>query len=178
MTITLIRHAQVEKKYQGRYNGHIDIALSKEGVASAKKLAKELQAENFDKVYCSDLQRARETLEAFALKLPTIYSQELREKSWGIHEGKSFEEIQAMGIKYKNFEQWVNDLDGEDAELYKERIKNYFYEVIAKDKADNILVVTHAGVIKTFLSIIRNLSLDEAFSMKLEYTDYIKLNIN
>ena len=135
MTLTLIRHAQVQKKYQGRYNGHIDISLSPEGRDSAKALAKELQTQGFDKVYCSDLKRARETLEAFHLELPTIFSKEIREKSWGIHEGKSFQEIEEMGIKYKNFEQWIADLDGENSEVYKMGIKNYFYNVIAKDKA-------------------------------------------
>ena len=177
MTLTLIRHAQVEKRYQGRYNGHIDISLSKEGLASAKDLAKELQAQNFDKVYCSTLKRARETLKTFNLNLPTIFSKEIREKSWGIHEGKSFQEIEKMGIKYKNFEQWIADLDGEDSELYKRRIAHYFYDVIAKDKAKNILVITHAGVIKTLLSIVENLSLEEAFSKEISYASQIKISI-
>ncbi len=177
MRITLVRHAQVAKEYQGKYNGLIDISLSKEGVNEAKKLGKTLQKRGFDKVYCSDLKRAQETLAAFELNLPTIYSKEICEKSWGKHEGKSFAEIEAMGLQYENFEQWVEALDGERYEEYKERIKNYFYSTIKNDDAKNILVVTHAGVIKTLLSIVEGISLEEAFSIELPYASEIKVHL-
>jgi len=177
MIITLVRHGEVEEAFKGKYNGHSDIALSPYGKAQAKELGEKLQKEKFDKIYCSDLRRARETLKELNLNAKTIFSEKLREKSWGIHEGKSFKEIEAMGIKYKNFTQWIEDLDGEDSTLYKERIREYFYEVIAKDNAQNVLVVTHAGVIATLLSVVKNISLEEAFNTKIEYTSLIKLEI-
>jgi len=177
MTITLVRHAQVAKEYQGKYNGLIDISLSQEGLVEAKKLGKTLRKRAFDKVYCSHLKRARETLAAFTLNLPTIYSKEICEKSWGIHEGKSFTELEAMGLRYENFEQWVEALDGERYKAYKERIKNYFYSVIKQDDAENILVITHAGVIKTLLSIVKEISLEEAFSTQLPYASTIKIKL-
>ena len=178
MKLTLIRHAKVEESYIGKYNGHNDIGLSKEGLLQAKKLAKKVQEKRFDKVYCSDLTRAKETLKAFNLKSETIFTQEIREKSWGVHEGMSFEEIEETGIKYKNFNQWIEALDGERTREYRERIKKYFYEVIAKDEAKNILVVTHAGVIKMLLSIHNKLSLEEAFAIKLDYASFIELELN
>jgi broad specificity phosphatase PhoE len=177
MTITLVRHGEVEEAFKGKYNGHSDIALSPYGKSQAKELGKKLQKENFDKIYCSDLRRTRETLKELNLNTKTIFSEKLREKSWGIHEGKSFDEIEAMGIKYRNFTQWIEDLDGEDATLYKERIREYFYGVIAKEKAQNILVVTHAGVISTLLSIVNKCSLEEAFNTKIEYTSTVKINL-
>ena len=177
MMLTLMRHGEVEQKYKGRYNGHIDISLSNEGLQEVKTLAPKLEAMKFDKVYTSDLKRAKETLSALELNTATIFTPLLREKSWGIHEGKSFEEIEAMGIKYENFEQWINALDGENALRYKENIKEYFYETIAKDEAKNILVVTHAGVIKTLLHIVQNISLQDAFSIKLEYANIITIEI-
>jgi broad specificity phosphatase PhoE len=177
MTITLVRHGEVEEAFRGKYNGHSDIALSPYGKEQAKELGIKLQKEKFDKIYCSDLRRTRETLKELNLNAETIFSEKLREKSWGIHEGKSFEEIEAMGIKYKNFTQWIEDLDGEDATLYKERIRVYFYEVIAKEKAQNILVVTHAGVISTLLSIVNRCSLEEAFNTKIEHGVPIKIDL-
>lgn len=177
MTITLVRHGEVEETFRGKYNGHSDIALSPYGKEQAKELGVKLQKEKFDKIYCSDLKRTRETLKELNLNVTTIFSEKLREKSWGIHEGKSFQEIEAMGIKYKNFMQWIEDLDGEDTTLYKKRIREYFYEVIAKDRAQNILVITHAGVIATLLSVVKNISLEEAFNTKIEYSSLIKLEI-
>lgn len=178
MRITLVRHGEVIEEYQGKYNGHIDIPLSKNGLTQAKELGKKLKNTNFDKVYCSDLLRAKQTLEQFGLNQEIVYSKELREKSWGIHEGKSFQEIEKEGIKYDSFEQWLNALDGEDIYLYKERIKKYFYENIFKNNTENILIVTHAGVIKTLFSILYNYSLEEAFSIKLPYSSYKTITLN
>ena len=176
MKITLVRHSEVIKEYQGKYNGHIDISLSLKGINDAKELAKKLQNIEFDKIYCSDLVRARETLAAFDYSLTPTYTKELREKSWGKHEGKSFKEIQAEGIEYINFEQWISALDGEDFSLYKQRVQKYFYETIFKEDAKNILIVTHSGVIKTLLSIAKYISLEEAFSTNLPYSSFITLD--
>ena len=176
MKITLVRHSEVIKEYQGKYNGHIDISLSLKGINDARELAQKLKDKEFDKVYCSDLLRAKETLNELNLDIKPIYTKELREKSWGRHEGKSFEEIQAEGIEYKNFEQWISALDGEDFSIYQERVQKYFYETIFKEDMQNILVVTHSGVIKTLLSIVKDISLKEAFSTNLPYSSFITLD--
>ena len=176
MKITLVRHSEVIKEYQGKYNGHIDIALSLKGKNDAKEIAKKLQDIKFDKVYCSDLLRARETLAAFRLSTKPVYTDRLREKSWGKHEGKSFEEIQNEGIEYIDFEQWLSALDGEDVQEYQKRVQKYFNEIIFQQKADNILVVTHSGVIKTILSFTKNISLNEAFTIELPYSSFITLD--
>lgn len=176
MKITLLRHAQVIEEFQGKYNGHIDIPLSLEGKKEAKELAKKLKIEKFDKIYCSDLRRARETLDAFDYKIKPIYTDKLREKSWGKHEGKSFQEIQTEGIEYKTFEQWITALDGEDILSYRANIEKYFYNTIFTQKFQNILIVTHGGVIKTLLSIINRYSLQESFTIKLPYLSYIELD--
>ena len=174
MNLTLVRHGEVIKEYQGKYNGHLDIALSDKGKEQAKELAKTLQISQFDMFYCSSLLRARETIAAFDAK--PIFSDRLREKSWGRHEGKGFSEIEAEGIKYKNFEQWINALDGEDMHKYIADLREYFYETILKQDAQNILIVTHAGVIKTLLHITQNISLEEAFAKELPYASFITLD--
>jgi len=174
--ITLVRHSEVIKEYQGKYNGHIDIALSLKGKKDAKELAQKLQDIEFDRVYCSDLLRARETLDELDIDLEPIYTDRLREKSWGKHEGKSFEEIELDGIKYENFEQWISALDGENMQEYIQRVREYFYETVFKQDTKNILIVTHSGLIKTLLSITKNISLEEAFAINLPYSSYITLD--
>lgn len=176
MKITLLRHAEVIEAYQGRYNGHIDIPLSSNGKVQAKRLAEALRDENFDSIYCSDLLRARETLNAFNLTLKPTFTDRLREKSWGSHEGKSFEEITAQGLEYHNFEQWLEELDGESISSYRLRVQEYFYRVILEDRSENILILTHSGFIKTLISIINNSSLEEAFSINLPYSSYVTLD--
>jgi len=178
MRVTLVRHAEVQENYIGKYNGHIDIPLSKNGKNQAKEVAQKLSHVKFDKIYCSDLIRAKQTLEAFEIETDPIYTDKLREKSWGKHEGKSFQEIQEEGIEYIDFEQWLLALDGEDLNSYKERVREYFYETIFKDDCQNILVVTHSGVIKTMLGIVKDLSLEETFSIELPYSAFITIDID
>ena len=173
MQIYFVRHSEVIEEYQGCYNGHIDIPLSNKGREDAKRLARKLLHIKFDKAFCSDLLRARETIEAFDLECEIVYTEKLREKSWGRHEGMCFEEIVKEGLEYKSFKQWINDLDGEDLKSYAKRLLEYFNNTLLKQEGENILVVTHAGVIKMLISLTKGMSLDETFSISLPYSGYI-----
>ncbi len=173
MRLYFVRHSEVIEAYQGRYNGHIDIPLSPKGKQDAKELAKKLSHIKFDKAFCSDLLRARETIAAFDLECEVIYTDRLREKSWGRHEGMSFEEITKEGLEYTSFEQWIAALDGERLESYAARLQEYFEEVLLGQKGENILVVTHAGVIKMLIALNEGMSLDETFAISLTYSSYV-----
>jgi alpha-ribazole phosphatase len=176
--ITLLRHAEVQEDFLGKYNGHNNIGLSKRGYEQSFILAKKHRNSGFDAVFCSDLLRARETLKAFKLECEPIFTSKLREKSWGVHEGKSFEQINAEGIEYLNFDHWIDALDGESVEDFRQRVQNYFFETIFKQKAQNILVVTHSGVIKMLLSLVQNITLEEAFATELPYASSISLHLS
>jgi len=168
--ITLIRHAEVEKAYHQKYNGHIDIHLSRKGKDDAKKIAKCFANEQFDLVFCSDLKRAKETLEPFVQAKDAVYTEALREKSWGRHEGMSFDAIIAEGaFTYENFTQWISALDGESYEAYMQRVENFFLQELPSHKAENVLVMTHAGVIRVLMAIVEKLSLENAFCREVPY---------
>jgi len=174
MRLTLVRHSEVQEPYIGCYNGHKDVGLSDKGYADAKKLKKYFQNSSFDAIYCSDLIRTRESLKQFINADNVIYTNELREKSWGKHEGLSFDEIIAQGeIKYIDFEQWIDALDGESVESYTKRIKKFLFEYIPSLNKENILLVTHSGVIKTFIASVKEISLQEAFSYKVPYSGVV-----
>ena len=176
MTLTLVRHAEVVEEFQGKYNGHLDISLSCKGKEDAIKLGETLKEKHFDLIYCSDLLRAKETLSLCKRAEKQIFTSKLREKSWGKHEGMSFEAIEKTGIKYENFTQWIDALDGEKKEPYIARIKNFF-ETLKQKKETNLLIVTHSGVIKTLLHITQGISLEEAFTTQLEYTQSLELEL-
>jgi broad specificity phosphatase PhoE len=177
LKITLVRHAEVEEKYIGCYNGHIDIGLSKKGYADAKELKKHFKASEFDAIFCSDLKRAKETLKEFIKNDDVIYSKELREKSWGDYEGMSFDKITSnTNLTYENFKQWTDALGGEPIEEFISRVKKFFFEYLPTLKKENILVVTHSGIIKIFLHLLKNISLEEAFSISVPYTSDVVYN--
>ena len=177
LKITFLRHAEVDEAYSECYNGHIDIGLSSIGYKQAKKLAKHFDSLEFDEVFCSDLIRAKETLSNFRQNKQAIFTDKLREKSWGKHEGLNFETIIAQDeIKYENFTQWINALDGEDYKNYTLRIKEFF-NYLKSLKKENILVVTHAGVIRTIISLVKNISLEDTFNKPLPYASHIIYNL-
>ena len=168
MKLTLVRHAEVDERYQGCYNGHNDISLSKVGEKQAQDVCELLDFLKFDAVFCSDSFRAKETIKHSLHVESIIYTDKLREKSWGRHEGMSFDEIvEKENIKYENFLQWIDALDGEDYKDFIQRIRVFFLDFLPSLDKENILVVTHAGVIRVFLSIIHNISLEKTFSIKI-----------
>jgi len=177
MRVTLIRHGSVVKEYAHCYNGHIDIGLSPEGRAEAHALAKRFATEQFDRIYCSDLKRARETLAPFAQVQDAHYTSKLREKSWGKHEGLSFEAICATGVVYEDFKQWLDALDGEKFQSFCKRVAEFFFKELPATGAKSVLVVTHAGVIRTLIMLQEQISLEEAFARKLPYGSAVEIEL-
>jgi len=177
MKITLIRHAEVDVAYHRCYNGHIDIGLSSKGEEEARHLAERLQDEIYDGVFCSDLKRCKQTLDAFELKVKPVYTRALREKSWGRHEGMSFDAIIASeAFVYEDFEQWINALDGEEYAAYIKRIEVFFTGFLPANPYEHVLVMTHAGVIRVLMHILQNISLEEAFGQSFSYANFITLD--
>lgn len=166
MRVTLVRHAEVEERYKNCYNGHNNIGLSENGEIQAREVAKKLDILEFAAVFCSDLRRAKESIKHSVHAKDAIFTDKLREKSWGVHEGLSFDEIIAQGeIEYIDFLQWIEALDGEPYEEYIKRVEEFFLLFLPSLEKENILVVTHAGVIRVLLSIINNITLEEAFGI-------------
>jgi broad specificity phosphatase PhoE len=179
MKLTLVRHAEVEERYQNCYNGHNEIGLSKKGLIQAKELAKKLDTLEFDAVFCSDLTRAKETLKYSLHSKNAIYTDKLREKSWGKHEGLSFDEIITQGeIEYVNFLQWIEALGGEPYKEYVKRVEAFFLEFLPLQKKESVLIVAHAGVIRVLMSIVKKISFEEAFAIKIENGSYIIMELN
>jgi len=174
MKITLVRHGDVDEAYHHCYNGHIDIGLSQKGKEQAQALAKRFESASFDYVFCSDLLRARETLAPFKQAKEAIYTDRLREKSWGRHEGMCFDAIVAEdNIVYENFTQWLETLDGEGLKEYIARVESFFLEDLLSLEAEDILIVTHAGVIRVLMAIVQKISLETAFSKALPYGSFV-----
>ena len=179
MRITLVRHAEVEERYHSCYNGAIDIDLSEKGIAQAKELASYLDTQNYDAVFCSDLLRAKKTLEHSIHSQDAIYTSQLREKSWGKHEGMRFDAIIAQGeIEYIDFMQWIEALDGEEYASYIQRVKNFFFEELPSHNKQNVLVVTHAGVIRVLIALVQELSLEDAFCINIDYSSCVFYNVS
>ena len=79
-------------------------------------------------------------------------------------------------LSYLNFEQWINALDGERPQEFVSRVQKFFFNFLPQIEKENILIVTHSGVIKTFIHLLQGISLEEAFRISVPYASYVVYN--
>ena len=114
-TIYLVRHGRTDWNEKGKIQGHTDRVLDSTGKTQALELAKELKQIKFDKVFSSDLLRAKQTAEIIALehKLAVETIKALREREFGIFEGRHWTALN------KEMEATLKELDQNSRFSYK-----------------------------------------------------------
>lgn len=149
MKLILARHGQTEENKKHVWQGWFDTTLNQEGEEQAKKLADRLKKENINVVYCSDLQRAKNTIKPFLKdkNIPVHYVKELRERNLGILEGATIEQIEEYTAKNKINFRASNLKTGETFQEVRERVTKLYKEVTDKYEDVTILFVTHGGPI-------------------------------
>lgn len=153
--LLLVRHAHTSMA--GKFCGHSDPPLSVQGRAELDVINRRLSAESFEFVFCSDLVRARETAESIAATRNLIVRRrcDLRELAFGEWEGMDWDEIEmrdpAYAKRWLETYPWLAAPGGESFEAFGRRIERAM-DAIADDSLNGCaVVVTHAGVIRTFL---------------------------
>lgn len=165
MKLFIVRHAETSHNKRHLLHGVLDVPLSPEGRKQAQKLAKKLSRYKIDAIYSSDRKRCRETLQPFLKKtnLPVHYVKALRERDFGIFEGKPAEELK-IWIKKNGLEGNYSFKmpKGESFQDVKKRISRLLSTVFKKYKGKNILIICHGG---TSVSLLLNLlnKKDEAY---------------
>jgi len=85
-----LRHGETDWNRQGLSQGSNDIPLNELGLAQAKEAAAKLRGRGITSIVASPLSRARVTAEIVGaeLGLTVTLEPDLREVSWGVHEGQ------------------------------------------------------------------------------------------
>jgi alpha-ribazole phosphatase len=151
--ILLLRHAKHAAAEIHRFIGSTDIELSQEGCRQAASIGASLQSYNPERCLCSPLKRCLETARAVP-GIQVEVNPDLREVDFGCWEGKTFDQIQKMDPVAVN--RWAC-FDPEFAFPGGERLSNFFVRIdraataIASCPEKIILVVTHAGIIRSLI---------------------------
>lgn len=135
-TLLLVRHGETDWNAEGRLQGHSDRPLSEYGRRQARQLAEELEGDEVEAIYSSDLARARETAEIVGerLGIPVVLEPALREKDWGTWEGLTAVERDRV------------EFVGESTEAHQERMLRALRRITERHPGDGrVLVVTHGG---------------------------------
>jgi probable phosphoglycerate mutase len=160
-TIYLVRHGRTDWNEKGLIQGHTNIALNQEGKIQAENLARELKHIKFDKVFSSDLARAKQTAEIIALehKLSVETSKALRERNFGKYEGKHWTVLEEINEVLKKLDEkarfsYKHHPSVESDEEVIDRFATLLKEIAVSNPGKNILVVTHGGTMRAFLVLL------------------------
>jgi len=151
--ILAIRHGETAWNVDTRIQGHLDIPLNETGRWQAERLARTLAARDpIHAIYSSDLQRAHHTAQAIAAATgaPLSTHAGLRERGFGIFEGKTYLEIEQTWPEES--EHWRTRVPhwappgGESLLQVRERITRTLHELAARHPGEQIVLVAHGGI--------------------------------
>ena len=175
MEIYLIRHTTpaVEK---GICYGQTDIALNEVLFAEEIKVIQSKIPDNVEHFFTSPLQRCKKLTE----QLNENYTEDIRliEFNFGDWENKNWNEINQEQLNF-----WMNDFvnvltpNGENYKNLHQRTSGFIEELL-ETAHHKTAIVTHAGNIRSFISWVLDLPLENSFRIELAYGAVIALQIN
>ena len=151
--ILAIRHGETAWNVDTRIQGHRDIALNDTGRWQAAQVARALADEPIAAVYASDLLRAHATGAAIAeaAGAPLHAEPGLRERSFGLLEGRTFAEIEAelpeQALRWRKRDPHFAPEGGESLTLLQARIAEVTSRLAARHLGEQIVLVAHGGVL-------------------------------
>ena len=168
--ILFIRHGQTDWNQQARCQGHIDIPLNETGHQQAADAAQRLVTieSNVAAIYSSDLTRALQTAAPIAAQygLEIVANQNLREAHQGEAQGLYRQEIkerfgeerERLNALYPDLHERWNYADIPGSETRNQLLGRLLptLEIYAhQHEGKTIVIVTHAGVIRTLVAHVR-----------------------
>jgi probable phosphoglycerate mutase len=165
-TVLLIRHGETAWNAEHRIQGRLDVPLSTTGVWQAGRLAERLASEAIDAIVSSDLARAWMTGAplAAARGLQMVSEPRLRERVFGIFEGKTLDEIAVQHPE--EFAAWrARNVDwgmpgGESGIEFIGRVLEAMQQIALSYVGRTVAVVTHGGVLDVVYRNARALAWD------------------
>ena len=174
MELFVIRHTEVQNPNNLCY-GNYDISL-KPNYEHKSKIFFENLPNDLDQIYSSPSKRCTDLLDLHNLNF-NIHN-DLRELDFGDWEGKKWDDIDQTDLNY-----WMEDYvnrspkNGEKMiDLYKRSIE-FTYKLVELD-LQKILLVTHAGVIRSLISEALSINLNQIFNIAVQYDEIYRFQIN
>ena len=182
--LLLIRHGEVEARYQGIFGGRIDMNLSPRGKRQAKILADYLRGKTIDAIYASPMKRVQQTI-APTLKIngnEQVIIPALREVDFGDWTGLDWITVRDRF----NFpvHEWLDQIqkpgapNGESGKTFRARVEPCLREIIRQHPGENVAIFCHGGVIRMLLSILLELPLPKTNSFEVEYASITQVALH
>lgn len=155
----LVRHGLTEANENGIYCGKTDLPLCATGLRDLQQLAETYNYPCPELVYTSPLLRARQTASILFPDCEQTVVDDLREASFGIYEGKSFQALQRDDAfqKWVTFGSNVVPPGAEPHDVFHRRCVETcikIVETMMRNGIHNAAVLSHAGVIANILATL------------------------
>lgn len=150
MKLYVVRHGQSENNLKKLFTGWTDAALTEKGIQDALGVREFLGRVKFDKVYASDLQRAKKTAETALPGYAYETTPLLREIHLGKLENHPIEQCaEIFGEAFNEHRKTQNYVPygGEDREMLDERAKK-FLDMMAETEYSKVAAFAHGGMLK------------------------------
>ena len=185
-TLYLVRHGETEWNVDGTVMGQSDSPLTPKGLEQAKTKSELLKKIHFDVIFSSDLPCALKTAELLKrdrnVEIQT--SMRLREMGYGSFEGKHFSlMLEALKTQIEKREQlpdqeYMSFQIRPDIETYQaliDRFTGELNEIARTHLGKTVLVVTHGGCIRTFLSKMGYVSIKDTVPGSFSNEGHVKV---
>lgn len=152
-TIFFIRHAKTNYNEEGLFTGQKESYVTEKGIEETKQKFANFD-KNFDYIYRSPLIRTKQTLEAIIPGADAIIDERIIETGLGEWEGKEKDKLDPKLVaEFRAGNYWPPKAEPKE-KIFK-RISDFLEDLFEKYKSDErILVVTHAGVIRTINKLV------------------------
>ncbi len=160
--IFLLRHGRTG--FSRKYIGSSDVPLSKEGEEQIVDLKKKPFFPHVESTLCSPLLRCRRSYELLNLDTQVQFDDNLREVDFGRWEKMDFDEIASQDPDL--VDQWAASPEsftfpeGESLVHFVTRVKKVHRDISQRD-CDNLLVISHGGVIRLLLCLLLSIPLEK-----------------
>lgn len=165
--IIAIRHGETDWNIATRLQGHTDIALNATGRWQAQCVAQALAEEDIAAIYTSDLSRAHDTALAIAASVPSrkvIPTTGLRERGFGIFEGKTYAQIDTEepeeARRWRQRDIHFAPEGGETLVHLQDRIARTVNTIASPHLGEQIVLVAHGGVLDTLYRLATGQGMD------------------
>lgn len=167
LNVYVLRHGETEWNAEKRMQGRLDSALTEKGINDARLLGERLKEIDFQRIISSPSNRTMQTAQLVKGEKPNLIEtderlMEIDLGEWqGQVEGDIKERYPIQFDLYWNQPALYESVGGESFLDVKERVSLFLRDLERRNHSGNILVVTHAVVVKALYLLCRNATVNE-----------------
>lgn len=172
------RHGETQLNAQNRVCGAVDLPLTENGITQAQTLAEMLTGKGIERIFCSDMIRARQTAEVVGnlLELSPVEDSRLREMCFGNLEKCMRDDVEFNRRKQVFAERFPGG--GESILQGAHRVYSFMDEILAAHNGKTILIVSHGWTNKLIATYFHDLTNEDFAQFRLPNCGYVEYEID